>query len=157
MTELKEPMAGPPAGQSLVVFYLPRHRHAGAFYTKLWDEKIFVGEIENGHAVHYVCKPGKRRFIVRFPQSVGVMEADLSPGKTYDVGFGGSGWGMPKMLPADPEEAVKWRKKYRPLILNRKVASDADNKESDFKWIIFQFTEGKKKHRLTKLPADAHR
>jgi len=156
-----------PAGLALVVFHRAARGSGHRFPVTVWDGPVFLGELESGHGCFRACQPGQHYFVSRSQARVGVIEANLLPGKVYDIMFERKwGWDtvdsvvspvskddkrrsdIPTMLAElsyyepKPEDYVReYETAQRPEVLR----------------IIEEFTKGEKRYRLQRLEADDHR
>lgn len=167
MTELTQPVAGPPAGQVLVGIHLPRF-HSGSkwSYVFLWDGETFVGEINSGHSAYYVCKPGRHTFVGLHSTAASVIEANLSANRIYDlfVDRQVKGWTEHMVLTPirrgdeEREEIAEWLEELTPMVVNRAATAEYEKEHrAEVAQAIADFTTGEKKHRLLKMTPDDHR
>lgn len=167
MTELAQPVAGPPPGKALVAIHLPRF-HSGSkwSYVYLWDGDTFVGEINSGHSAYYVCKPGTHTFVGLHSTAASVIEANLSVNRVYDLYVDRQTKGFTEHMVLTPirrgdeqrAEVAEWLAELRPMVVNR-AATAAYEKEhrAEVAQVIADFTTGPKSHRLLKMLPEDHR
>lgn len=154
----------PTAAESLVYIHRPRARQGHPLYANIWDGKKLIADLGNGHALAYRCTPGKHNFICRSVEVVSVIDANLEPGKTYDlwVDTAGAWIASFKMKPIKKDDKLRkkiaaWEKECL------WVAPAPNNSDYEQKWsseidlILNDFTAGKKRERLQVLAADDSR
>jgi hypothetical protein len=152
----------PPGEKSLVCI----HRRKAGFklYTSIWDGTHLIGDLGDGHSLAYVCEPGKHYFLNRSTERAGVVEAELLPGKTYDLWLD-IPWATFvvsfELKPVKPgskqrDLVAKWSRENRWVTADPSATTPDPRKVSEIEQIIRDFTTGEKQARLQHLaPGDS--
>jgi hypothetical protein len=154
----------PPAEKSLVLIHRPRAYQGYGLYTGVWDSTHFLADLGNGHSFAYTCEPGKHYFINRSVERVGVVEAQLLPGKIYDLRLDTAGTFIASFQ-LEPvkrghktwEKTGDWSKEHLWVTRAPAAAEHEQERRSDVELIIKDFVHGEKKDRLRQLGPDEHR
>ena len=153
--------AAPPAGKSLVCIHRPRARQGYNLYTGVWDSTSFVADLGNGQSVAYVCDPGKHYFLNRSVELVAVVEADLQPGKTYDLWLDTAGafiasFKLKPVTHCSPEQAkvATWTTENHWVERGTESVAYEQLRTPEVDTILHDFVGGPKQYRLQHLAAD---
>ncbi len=78
-----EPVQSPSPGKALVRLHNPygKLENLGEF----WDGAQYVGVSKGGTVIYHQCEPGRRLFYLAKGYAVTAVDAELAPGRVYDL------------------------------------------------------------------------
>lgn len=157
-------MQAPPSGKALVCFHRPKHSAGWAIYQGLWDGREFIGDIGAGQSMAYVCEPGRHLFVGRSPEISSVTQADLLPGKIYDlsIDLGGAfiaSFTLEPIKAGDRKrgKVAKWSAENRWVTASGARPKNYDEAVVEVERCMKDFVDGAKRNRLRILSPADHR